>query len=288
MLTVSTLVAEHQAALQYMHRFGDAVIVAICGIAVGTLSFPEGLQGAAPVHGYLTALCAISTLLVFRGGGLYGSWRGRRRALLALRTFAAWTLVSVLGLATAFLMHQEGALSRLWWMSWFAAVAVALVGSRILLYRMLGNVRQHGINAKRVVIFGYGPLGHELYQRAQRIRDAGYEVVGIYDNEGGALPPGVTLLKSMPEICEFIRSQGVREIWLTLPMAACRDVYDVVSQFRNDLIDVRWVPDIMSAELLGQPFSDFLGMPVIDLNSPPVSGVAGLLKARFDRRRTNY
>lgn len=283
MSTVRAFVAERQSALQVLYRVADAGIVAACGVAVGALVFPQGLRGAPLVHGFLVALCAVGALLVFPACGLYGSWRGRSLAALALRTVAAWCAVCVLGLVAAFLMHQVAMLSRLWSMTWLLSVAAALVASRMVLYRMLGSVREQGINAKRVVILGYGTLGNELYQRVQRIRGAGYKVVGIFDEREKPLPLGVARLESLEHVCAFVRANGVREIWLTLPMAACRDLYDVVFQFRNDMVDVRWVPDIMSVELLGHRFSDFLGMPVIDLNSPPVSGITGLLKASFDR-----
>ncbi|CAG9169405.1 undecaprenyl-phosphate glucose phosphotransferase [Cupriavidus respiraculi] len=284
MATMSTMAVERQAALQYMYRFIDGAIVGICGILLGEYWFPQGLAQAAPVNAFLTAFATIAALFVFPACGLYGSWRGRSRAALALRTFAAWSLVSVAGLVVAFLMHQSGAISRLWSMSWFATVAVALVGTRLLLYRLLGNVRQQGINAKRVLILGYGPLGHEMFQRVKQMRDAGYHVVGIYsERDDEMLPAGVSVLRSMDEISPFVRSRGVSEIWLTLPMAACRDLSDVVFQFRNELVDIRWVPDVMSVELLGHRFSEFLGLPVIDLNSPPDSRITGMLKASFDR-----
>nr|AAD34733.1 putative undecaprenylphosphate glucose phosphotransferase WcaJ [Aeromonas hydrophila] len=278
-------VVERQTALQLLYRVSDALTVGVCGILVGEFWFPEGgLASAAPVHGFLTAFCAVATLIVFPACGLYESWRGRSRAALGLRTLAAWSLVAVSGLVLAYLMHQIGAVSRLWSTTWFGAVSLALVGSRLVLYQLLGNVRQQGINAKRVLIFGYGPLGNEMYRRVQRIREAGYHVVGIYcDHDDDALPSGVPILREMSDVTRFVRSHDVREIWLTLPMAACRDLCDVVYQFRNDLVDIRWVPDIMSVELLGHRFSEFLGLPVIDLNSPPDSRITGLLKASFDR-----
>ncbi|WP_265635146.1 undecaprenyl-phosphate glucose phosphotransferase [Cupriavidus cauae] len=278
-------IVERQTALQLLYRVSDALTVGICGILVGEFWFPEGgLASAAPVHGFLTAFCAVATLIVFPACGLYESWRGRSRAALGLRTLAAWSLVAVSGLVLAYLMHQIGAVSRLWSTTWFGIVSLALVGSRLVLYQLLGNVRQQGINAKRVLIFGYGPLGNEMYRRVQRIREAGYHVVGIYcDHDDDALPSGVPILREMSDVTRFVRSQDVREIWLTLPMAACRDLCDVVYQFRNDLVDIRWVPDIMSVELLGHRFSEFLGLPVIDLNSPPDSRITGLLKASFDR-----
>lgn len=281
---MSALAVERQTALQYLYRFGDAATVGLAAVVTGELLFPAGLPEAAPVHGFLAVLCALATLVVFPAFGLYGSWRGRSRAALALRTLAAWTLVSIGALVFAFLMHQAGAISRLWSLGWFSSVAVLLIGYRLVLYQMLDNVREQGINAKRVVIIGYGPLGHEMYRRVQRIRAAGYKVMGILSEDAGEFPPsGVTQLRDMQEACDFVRREGVREIWLTLPMAACRDLYDVVSQFRNDLIDIRWVPDIMSVELLGHRFSEFMGLPVIDLNSPPDSRITGVLKASFDR-----
>ncbi|TWG87498.1 putative colanic acid biosynthesis UDP-glucose lipid carrier transferase [Cupriavidus gilardii J11] len=285
MATASAYAVEGQTALQVLYRASDALIVAFCGILVGEFWFPQGgLDAAAPVHGFLTAFCALATLVVFPACGLYGSWRGRSLAELALRTLAAWSLVAVSGLVLAYLMHQVGAVSRLWSTTWFATVLVVVIGSRLFLFRMLGNVRRQGINAKRVLIFGYGPLGNEMYRRVQQIRAAGYHVVGIYcDEPDETLPAGIPVLRSMADVTQFVRTQDVREIWLTLPMAACRDLCDVVYQFRNDLIDIRWVPDIMSVELLGHRFSEFLGLPVIDLNSPPDSRITGLLKASFDR-----
>lgn len=285
MARASTDAVERQTALQVLYRVSDALIVALCGIGVGAFWFPAGGLGeAAPVHGFLTAFCSLATLVVFPGCGLYGSWRGRSRAALALRVLAAWSLVAVSGLVLAYLMHQIGAVSRLWSTTWFASVLVTLVGTRLFLFRIMGNVRQQGINAKRVLIFGYGPLGQEMYQRVQQIRAAGYQVVGIYcEQDDERLPEGIPVLREMSEVTGFVRRQDVREIWLTLPMAACRDLCDVVYQFRNDLVDIRWVPDIMSVELLGHRFSEFLGLPVIDLNSPPDMRITGLLKESFDR-----
>ncbi|MFJ5381914.1 undecaprenyl-phosphate glucose phosphotransferase [Cupriavidus sp. CER94] len=275
--------AERNSALHYLYRLCDALLIAAAGIGMGAIYFPGGIREAAPVNGFLTMLCALGALVVFPAFGLYESWRGRSQAVLALRASAAWATVFLTGLMGAFLIHQIAAVSRVWSMGWFISSMVLLLASRAIMFRMLANVREQGINAKRVVICGYGPLGREMFLRVQQIRAAGYRVVGIYDEDGRNIPPGVEPLRTMEEVSAMVRSQGVREIWLTLPMAACRDLSDVVRQFRNELIDIRWVPDVASVELLGHRFTDFMGLPVIDLNSPPVSGVTGLVKASFDR-----
>ncbi|WP_019449791.1 undecaprenyl-phosphate glucose phosphotransferase [Cupriavidus sp. BIS7] len=275
--------AERHTALHYLYRLGDAVMIAAGGIVMGALYFPGGIRAAAPVNGFLTMLCALAALLVFPAFGIYESWRGRSQAVLALRIGAAWTLVFSAGLLGAFLIHQIASVSRVWSMGWFIGTGATLVVARAAMFRMLGNAREQGINAKRVLIFGYGPLGREMYLRVHQFRAAGYRVVGIYDELTNAIPAEVVPLRTMEEVSTFVHNQGVREIWLTLPMAACRDLSDVVRQFRNEMIDIRWVPDVTSVELLGHRFSEFMGLPVIDLNSPPISGITGLLKASFDR-----
>ncbi len=52
---------------------------------------------------------------------------------------------------------------------------------------------------------------------------------------------------------------------------------------RNDLVDIRWIPDVMSIQLLGHRIGEFLGLPAIQLNSLPAAGVRGLAKEAFDR-----
>ncbi|MCO5397466.1 undecaprenyl-phosphate glucose phosphotransferase [Ralstonia soli] len=275
--------AERRTALHYLYRLGDALLIGAAGVAVGALHFPGGIREEAPVHGFLTMLCALGALVVFPAFGIYDSWRGRSRAVLILRIWAAWTTVFITGLLGTFLIHQIAIVSRVWSMGWFVSAALALAAARVVMFRMLANVREQGINAKRVLIFGYGPLGREMYLRVHRFRGTGYRVVGIYDETSATIPSDVVPLRTMEEVTVFVHNQGVREIWLTLPMAACRDLSSVVRQFRNELIDIRWVPDVSSVELLGHRFSEFMGLPVIDLNAPPVSGITGLLKASFDR-----
>ncbi|MBV8271484.1 MAG: undecaprenyl-phosphate glucose phosphotransferase, partial [Cupriavidus sp.] len=216
--------AERHTALHYLYRLVDALLIGAAGVAMGALYFPGGIREEAPVHGFLTMLCSLGALVVFPAFGIYESWRGRSQAVLALRIWAAWTTVFITGLLGTFLIHQIAIVSRVWSMGWFLSAALVLVAARAVMFRMLANVREQGINAKRVLIFGYGPLGREMYLRVHRFRAAGYRVVGVYDETSAAIPPDVMPLRTMEEVSTFVHNHGVHEIWLTLPMAACRDL----------------------------------------------------------------
>ena len=84
-------------------------------------------------------------------------------------------------------------------------------------------------------------------------------------------PSQVRRLHSLDQLHAFVLEHGVREIWIVLPMEAGQELREVLYHLRNDLVDVRWIPDVLSIQLLGHRIGDFLGLPAIQLNTrrPP-------------------
>ena len=124
-----------------------------------------------------------------------------------------------------------------------------------------------------MLIVGFGALGHDLWRRVRRHSEAGYEVAGIYAEPHENLPSQVRRLHSLDQLHAFVLEHGVREIWIVLPMEAGQELREVLYHLRNDLVDVRWIPDVLSIQLLGHRIGDFLGLPAIQLNTLPAAGV---------------
>ena len=114
----------------------------------------------------------------------------------------------------------------------------------------------------------------------RRHSEAGYEVAGIYAEPHENLPSQVRRLHSLDQLHAFVLEHGVREIWIVLPMEAGQELREVLYHLRNDLVDVRWIPDVLSIQLLGHRIGDFLGLPAIQLNTLPAAGVRGLARKR--------
>ena len=268
----------------YLYRLLDAAIVIICGLAVTEFKFSDEAMADPPqIHLFLIYLCGLGVIALFPAFRLYVSWRGRRLTDLVVRSLAAWALVFALGILVSFLMHQSAAVSRLWAATWFGSVALALAGVRLAAYTILGAARDRGLDRKRVLLVGFGALGHDLWRRVERYREAGYEVAGIYAEAHENLPPQVRRLHELDALHGFVREHDVREVWIVLPMEAGQELRDVLYHLRNDLVDIRWIPDVMSIQLLGHRIGEFLGLPAIQLNSLPAAGVRGLAKEAFDR-----
>ena len=176
-----------------------------------------------------------------------------------------WATVFALGIFVSFLMHQTGAISRLWAATWFGMTALALAGVRIAVYAVLGAARDRGMDKKRVLLVGFGALGHDMWRRVEKYREAGYQISGIYAEPHEILPPQVRRLHDLDNLTDFVRENKVREIWIVLPMEAGQELREVLYHLRNDLVDIRWIPDVMSIQLLGHRIGEFLGLPATGL-----------------------
>jgi Undecaprenyl-phosphate glucose phosphotransferase len=80
-----------------------------------------------------------------------------------------------------------------------------------------------------------------------------------------------------------VRTQNVHEVWLALPLSQERMILRFVNEFRDDLVNVRFIPDVRSLALFESGVTDLLGVPAINLVASPLSPSAMLQKELFDR-----
>ncbi|HTN67704.1 MAG TPA: undecaprenyl-phosphate glucose phosphotransferase, partial [Burkholderiaceae bacterium] len=195
-------------------------------------------------------------------------------------------LVLLIGLFFSFLIHHVGYVSRLWVFYWYVIGVGLLVLSRIVVYSTLHYLRHKGWNRKRVVIVGYGRTGQEMHRRAMQQDWLGYEVKAIHaaaEDASLLTDPAIRQIGTLEEIHAFVTSQAVDEIWLTLPVSASDKLQQLQYLLRNELVDIRWIPDTLSMQILSSTMVDFLGFPAVDLNRPISSGFYGVIKDLFDK-----
>jgi putative colanic acid biosysnthesis UDP-glucose lipid carrier transferase len=270
--------------LEFSLRLMDVGVLIAAGELSGALQFAGGLREAAPIHAILLYFCSALAAYVFLRLDVYVSWRGRAMPQLLLRLALSWALVLLVGIVLSFLIHQAGALSRLWVCYWFAFGLVMLVLSRAIAYSVLNSLRRMGVNCKNVVIIGYGATGRELHQRAARQAWCGYEVRAVQADAEHALDDAaIARIARLADIPQFVAANKIHEIWITLPMSASAQLGELPYLLRNALVDIRWIPDTLSMQILSSRMVDFLGFPAVELNRPNSSGLNGLVKDVFDR-----
>ncbi len=280
------VISSNPSRLELCLRLADVAALLLAGELAARIHFGTALVEAAPIHTVLLYFCSFVATLVLMRFDVYVSWRGRSMPELLLRLALSWGLALLVGIVFGFLIHQVGALSRLWMSYWFAVGLVLLVCSRALAYSVLRYLRKNGLNNKNVIIVGYGAVGREMHRRARQQGWTGYEVKAVQADAADfavLAEPGIARLPELVDVPLFASAHQIHEIWITLPMSASSQLRNLQYLLRNALVDIRWIPDTMSMHILSSRMVDFLGFPAVELNRPISSGMRGMFKAGFDR-----
>jgi putative colanic acid biosynthesis UDP-glucose lipid carrier transferase len=280
------LISRNSSHLELSMRLIDMVALTLAGDLVGRLHFQTSIADAAPIHAILLYFCSGFAFLLFAQLGIYRSWRGRPLTAMFLQLAAAWALVLFMGVVFSFLIHHVGDLSRLWVVYWYLAGLLLLVICRIVAYYGLQHLRKKGLNSKRVMIVGYGAIGKEMHKRAAQQDWYGYNVKAIHGEAHDLQKLSdarITRIPTLEGVPVYAMTHKIDEIWITLPLSAANQLRELQYLLRNALIDIRWMPDTLSMQMLSNRMIDFLGFPAVDLNQPVASGPGGLLKDLFDK-----
>ncbi|NMM26239.1 MAG: undecaprenyl-phosphate glucose phosphotransferase [Glaciimonas sp.] len=283
------LILKNSTRLEFSMRLIDVLVLLVAGHFASLWHFSAPLEMATPIHAVLLYFSCGLVFLIFPHFDLYASWRGRSMFSMFVRLALTLALVLLIGVFFSFLIHHVGALSRLWLTYWYLLSVIFLVMYRALVYATLRYLRKNGLNNKRVVIVGYGPIGQEMHKRALQQDFYGYEIKGVHtcasdtDIDNLLKAPAIINIHKLENIHDFVTAHDIHEIWITLPMSASDQLHELQYLLRNALVDIRWIPDIFSLQMLSRKMIDFLGMPAVDLNRPTSSGLGGMGKGLFDK-----
>ena len=232
-------------------------------------------------------LAAIMTLVIFPTFDNYRSWRGRSWIDQLRVTLLSWGSVLVALVVISALMKTTAVYSRLWFTLWAVSGFSGLFLYRRLLIVALRELRSRGWNRKSIVIFGAGDLGKLVADRIRESDSVGFDLVAFFDDNPafeGQEYGGAKIYGSGNSVGTFVREKQVQEVWLALPLRAEKRVKEVMYELRHSTALIRFVPDIFSFRLLlGHAVTEVAGIPVVDINYSPISGLNWLIKEAEDR-----
>lgn len=275
-------------------RACDVLIVALSAIFAHWLRF--GIDGVFAWNDadtlFIAFDCAL-VLVIFPACGVYQSWRGKSLSALAWRVVGAWIVSTGVALMLLFSLHRTD-ISRLWFGTTTVFALLGLVGAKLFAHHMLRRVRRSGLNQKRVAVVGSESHSRSIVNHLQAAPQAGFQPTMVYEPEDDEtlvdLPRSeTTTLAGVPVLHEFgrlvskVREAHIDEIWLAVPMSNERLLLRFMREFRNDFVNLRFMPDTRSLSLYGHSLVEILGMPTINLAAAPVSELEMWPKRVFDR-----
>jgi len=268
-----------------MARLLDVAAV-IAGAAVASrIRFDDVSQ-----RGFYAAFVLFSAafaLALFPAFDIYASWRGRSKRKLAGQVALAWLVVQGCALISMYSLTHIDIVSRLWFAYWSAIAGALLIAWRLVTHAVLAHARRAGLNLHQVAIAGSSAQCAQIVRRIEAEPGTGFRATALFDTSqraGGTPGANVAVCGTLDAFAEYIRAHDVHELWLAMSLADERLVERLVAEFRNDLVNIRFIPDVRSLALFDtSSVIELLGVPAINLVASPLSSSALFKKALFDR-----
>ncbi|WP_053567136.1 undecaprenyl-phosphate glucose phosphotransferase [Caballeronia cordobensis] len=165
----------------------------------------------------------------------------------------------------------------------FAFLAELTVTS-VILWRVVYHIaRARRTRVATVAIVGRGERCANFVRRLTAMQEPTYNVNAHFDvdSRSGANVPGVPLFHEMEAFAAHVRANRIDELWLALPLTDESTLLRFLEAFRNDLINIRFVPDVRQVARFHGEQAALDEAVAIDLVAAPLTASV-LSKTLFD------
>ncbi|MFP3558043.1 undecaprenyl-phosphate glucose phosphotransferase [Paraburkholderia sp. SIMBA_054] len=263
-------------------RLFDVALIVTGALVASQIRFDDVSQ-----RGFYLAFVAFAaafSLAIFPTLGVYESWRGRSKRVLTGQVALGWLIVQGCAMALMFSLHRIDVVSRLWFVYWTAISGSALIASRLVLHSVIGRARHAGMDLQPVAIAACGDHYNDIIHKMEGAPASGFRPWAIYNLRPDSKPASrVPTFSEHKAFARYVREQNIGEVWLALPLTEERAILKLVDEFRNDLINIRFMPDVRALALFEGSVTSVLDQPTINLAASPLPPNAMVKKDLFDR-----
>jgi Undecaprenyl-phosphate glucose phosphotransferase len=291
----------HNRLLVAFHVISDALLGLSAFILAYALRFHTGIlpvpKGIPPLRQYINVLPFIVAVvpLGFFLQGLYRLRRGRSRVDDFFAVFVGSILAVLFGMMSTLYVEtyivisakDTGALevSQPVWVIFLMLNVALTFASREFMREVLERRWRAGIGLKKILIAGSGDLGRLVADKILEHRELGYQIVGFVDDRaaGDHLGyRGFPLLGTLDDAAEITARESIDHLYVALPPEEHVRMLELLESTSREMVDVKVVPDLLQVIALRARLEDLDGIPVININEPPLQGFNSLLKRAID------
>ncbi|WP_322094609.1 undecaprenyl-phosphate glucose phosphotransferase [Paraburkholderia bannensis] len=238
--------------------------------------------------GYDSALIAFALLFAFVVFPLFGMYRSARRNLFwrcVCVPAIIWLAVLCAALACVCLLHAPYLPAASWFAEWALLSGLGLIACRLLDSALSLKLADKTGNLRSVAIVGSGAHCRQLLRKVETSSDSLYQVAAIFDTAPGLaeMPENARAFRDRERFAAYLRRHGVDELWLALPLSEEKTIREFTRLFRQDLINIRFIPDVSGLALFDGEMVNLDGTSAINLVGSPLSSESIAQKDVFDR-----
>jgi putative colanic acid biosysnthesis UDP-glucose lipid carrier transferase len=197
------------------------------------------------------------------------------------RLVIEWTGVVAMLLFLGYTLKLSDDFPRSLLIGWFTLTPAMLLVGDVVSQRLAAR---SSAARQRYIIIGANEVGIELKRRAAQNVGMG-AFLGFFDFRGlDRLPVDAhaEFAGLCQEVTEFVRSNGVNAIYITLPMSKAPRISDMLREFRDTTASIYFVPDIFAYDLVQARCVEINGIPMLSICDTPFHGMNAVRKRLAD------
>ena len=220
-------------------------------------------------------------LLLYQAFTLYTPMRIQGRRLVLANIVKANSL-GLLILMFTFYMVDEGDFSRSTYIMFYVINIVLQWAVRMLIFTLLKDMREKGLNQKQMICVGYSRAAEEYIDRVQANPQWGYVIQGILDDNtpAGTEYKGIKVLGRIENLNVILPENQMDEIAITLGLSEYYRLEEIVALCEKSGVHTKFIPDYNKI-IPTKPYTeDILGLPVINIRYVPLNNTFNALIKR--------
>lgn len=277
----SRLLQNHQSLSSWTQMILDSIaVVAVLFLLV-------------ELHGYEIdrqyRIQAVITVLlmgiIYNSVGVYRRFTGD--SIMLVRLAKCWGMVCIGLIIVAFFTKTSEDYSRrviLWWALLGYAVQVLVY----LLCHFVSHRARASVDVLPALVVGSGHLADHLAKSINSNVFLPEQIIGVVDDDVESMESWqvdrVPALGRIADVQRIAEANKARRIYIALPLREASRVEEIYTSLDVARLDVIWVPDIFSLDLLHPRVREVAGMPLLSLSESPItSGPQAFFKNVIDR-----
>lgn len=244
-----------------------------------TASIAYDIKFIVPVHSHqyilLSLLWGLFVILSFILFDAYKIWRESRIIEEILYLVKPCIVAFLVLISLGFLLKNTFSFSFIWTLASLGLFLLYIVLSRIFLRGFLKALRAKGYNKRHLLLIASGQCGESVYQAIMKNKNSGYSILTLLSDDLQNILPvdGYISLLS-----KYLDKTKYDQIWIALPLEEGKTIKNIIRITKDYPIPIRYIPDIFGLRLLNHSFTEFGGLPLINLHSSPLEGYNKVIK----------
>lgn len=280
------MIKDNQKYFNRLHVLIDALIVLFSYIAAWFLQIKvftvEG-EGVLSDELYMMALLPLipGMLLLYSAFNLYTPKRVQGRRLEYGNVIRANLLGGLIFLAFAMLVKQVD-FSRGVVFTFFGLNVTLDIIARIIIRKVLMDIRRRGMNLKHILLVGYGTAAREYIDRIIENPQWGYKIRGILDDSAqrSTVYRGISVIGRIDDLRNILTVNSLDEIAITIGLSEYYKLEKIVASCEKSGVHTKFIPDYGNI-IPTKPYTeDLMGLPVINIRYVPLSNTFNAIVKR--------